>query len=64
MERKTCPKCGQAIEGFPAISRLDNETEICPECGLQEALDAFCKRRGADDPQSLLTPNSINAIIE
>ena len=35
-----CPKCHQAIgiENYPAISRDDNETEICSDCGLVEAL--------------------------
>lgn len=33
-----CPKCGQAYSGHPALSRLDNETLICPDCGTREAL--------------------------
>lgn len=37
---KTCPKCGKEYEGYPAISRADNETEICPECGTREALES------------------------
>lgn len=37
---KTCPKCGREYEGYPAISRADNETEICPECGTREALES------------------------
>lgn len=37
---KTCPKCGKEYEGYPAISRVDNETEICPECGTREALES------------------------
>ena len=36
-----CPKCGELFVGYPALSRLDNETEICPECGIKEAFDAF-----------------------
>lgn len=36
-----CPKCNKIVEGYPAISRKDNKTEICPICGLIEALDAF-----------------------
>lgn len=30
-----CPICGQRL-GFPALSRFDNETEICSECGQIE----------------------------
>ena len=34
-----CPRCNKAYEGFPALSRRDNETEICPDCGQAEALE-------------------------
>ena len=30
-----CPICGQRL-GLPALSRFDNETEICSECGQIE----------------------------
>jgi IS605 OrfB family transposase len=33
-----CPKCGKEFTEYPALSRVDNETEICPECGVMEAL--------------------------
>ena len=33
-----CPKCGAEYVGRPAISRTDNETAICPDCGTREAL--------------------------
>ena len=26
-----CPKCGKAYYGYPALSRLDNTTLICPD---------------------------------
>lgn len=35
---RKCPNCGAHYEGYPAISRKDNKTEICPDCGLREAL--------------------------
>ena len=35
-----CPKCGRVYLGYPAISRIDNKTEICPDCGIGEALEA------------------------
>jgi len=38
---KTCPKCGKTYEERPAISRRDNETEICPICGMLEAMEDF-----------------------
>ena len=39
MKRKKCPKCGQYYQDYPAISRADNKTEICPECGIREAME-------------------------
>ena len=33
-----CPRCGQTYTGRPALSRADNETLICPDCGPREAL--------------------------
>ena len=38
---KKCPKCGKTYEEHSAISRRDNKTEICPECGVQEAIEDF-----------------------
>ncbi len=38
---RICPKCGQEYTDYPAISRADNKTEICPECGTQEAIEAY-----------------------
>lgn len=36
-----CPRCRQAYREHPALSRLDNETLICPDCGTREALDSI-----------------------
>ena len=36
-----CPVCGKWYTEYPAISRMDNRTEICPQCGIIEALTAF-----------------------
>ena len=38
MSERICPKCGCAYHGRPALSRTDNETLICPDCGTREAL--------------------------
>ena len=38
--KRICPICGKKYEDFPAISRKDNKTEICPDCGTLEALEA------------------------
>lgn len=37
-----CPRCGKEID-YPALSRRDNKTEICSDCGTQEALEDFLK---------------------
>lgn len=36
-----CPKCNKIYKERPAISRRDNMTEICPNCGISEALEDF-----------------------
>ena len=33
-----CPQCGATYYGHPALSRQDNTTLICPDCGTREAL--------------------------
>ena len=33
-----CPRCKKDTAEFPAISRRDNKTEICPDCGVAEAM--------------------------
>lgn len=40
-KRHKCPKCGKEYIGYPALSRKDNKTNICPKCGVAEALDIF-----------------------
>ena len=37
--KRICPKCGVFYSEAPAISRIDNETYICPDCGVREALE-------------------------
>ena len=38
---RICPKCGSKYSEYPAISRIDNKTEICPVCGVKEALEVY-----------------------
>lgn len=38
---RICPTCNGILEGHPALSRRDNETEICNDCGVREALEDF-----------------------
>ena len=36
-----CPRCGRSFCEPPALSRLDNETLICPDCGTRQALQSI-----------------------
>ena len=36
-----CPICKRTVTDYPAISRRDNKTEICSQCGTTEALNDF-----------------------
>lgn len=36
-----CPICGKVYTGHPAISRTDNETPICSDCGTRQALQSI-----------------------
>ena len=38
---RVCPLCGQAYGEAPALSRTDNETPICPDCGTRQALESI-----------------------
>lgn len=40
VERK-CPICGAVYYDVPAISRTDNKTPICPDCGIRESLESI-----------------------
>ena len=48
MVSKVCKRCGQVARyddpfhrGFGAISRTDNKTSICSDCGVAEAMEDF-----------------------
>lgn len=43
IDRKICPLCRKEIIGHPALSRKDNKTLICSNCGTKEALEEFIK---------------------
>lgn len=38
---RRCPECGGIYTGTPALSRKDNKTAICPDCGTKEAVAAY-----------------------
>lgn len=41
LDVKVCPRCGNAYTGAPALSRADNQTLICSDCGTREALESI-----------------------
>lgn len=38
---RICLRCGKSYSSPPALSRTDNETLICPDCGTREALESI-----------------------
>lgn len=45
MKARICPICRRVYTEPPALSRRDNTTDICPDCGMMEALAAIPRRR-------------------
>ena len=41
LEIQRCQKCKKEFTEYPALSRADNETKICPERGIEEAISAY-----------------------
>ena len=41
MKEWECPVCHEMTDMRPALSRRDNETNICSECGTKEALEDY-----------------------
>ena len=41
IEPRICPNCGAVYSAPSAISRKDDRTPICPECGIREALESI-----------------------
>ena len=41
IKEKICPVCGQKYNAPAAVSRTDNRTLICPDCGTRQALSSI-----------------------
>lgn len=39
LETRICTRCGKSYCDYPATSRADGKTQICPDCGIMEALE-------------------------
>ena len=48
-ENRLCPLCGKEYNGVPALSRTDNETLICPDCGTRQALESLGVSKAEQD---------------
>ena len=55
-----CPKCGELVTEHPALSRVDNKTDICSQCGMIEALQAMMKF----ELGQIVVTRGINSAIE
>ena len=53
MSTNICPLCNKAYTSRPAISRTDNHTLICPDCGTREALAGL--GLGEDEREKILS---------
>ena len=38
---RVCAFCGMEYQGGPALSRSDNQTLSCPDCGTRQALESM-----------------------
>lgn len=61
-----CPRCGVKLPDHPAaLSRVDNVTEICSDCGTDEAMQDYVKYRtacGTDERGGFHTSAEIEAM--
>ena len=54
-DKEKCPRCGGRLPlgRMGAISKYDDKTELCAECGLAEALERHAKAMGSDHESKL-----------
>ena len=39
MTEEKCPRCsGRMVGGIRALSRWDNQSDVCPDCGVKEGV--------------------------
>lgn len=58
---KICPKCGRSFERLLALSREDNKTMICDECGIKEALDSVGLTEGSSIREAIIQNKRTNS---
>lgn len=62
--KRICPICGKEYSNYPALSRRDNETEICPDCGIMEAIEDCMKNTHQTKQIRLSLPEFSDMICE
>lgn len=40
-QKRICPICKREYQSVPSISRIDDKTLICPDCGTRQALESI-----------------------
>lgn len=60
VQLRICPRCGGVYSGHGAVSRADNLTVICPDCGTREALQSI----GVDKKEQEKILMMIHQVIE
>ena len=53
-ETKICPRCDEPYRGHPALSRRDNKTDICSDCGKAEVMNDYVPLFYEDDHELLI----------
>ena len=43
--KQICPICNKEYTERPALSRIDNKTGICPDCGYRQAIKALVENK-------------------
>ena len=56
---RKCPKCGKLFSERWAVSRVDNVTIICSDCGTREALESI----GVDEKEQEKILNTIHNTV-
>ena len=59
-----CSNCGGKFIGHPAISRKDNKSPVCSQCGLVEAVNDFALASFLEDLQISSNTYDVKIIVE
>lgn len=60
IQLRKCPKCGKLFSERGAVSRMDNVTIICPDCGTREALESI----GVDETEQEKILDTIHSSLQ